>query len=207
MDRLNLIINDVILSNEFELILPVVKAGLSSLVRDDYLAEFLTSIEQLSVQQKITYHLPFVHLNKQLLEIETYLQGLFQTLDTQYHLKLFNINEFLAQLPYNAVRQQLLHTTHIIKSTFYLKFIDIFEYYLAAYASQHARLACAELTKGWSRVSCLVLIIVLIVFRCDVLFVLSLVAVLLVSMSSTARTISNHSFYSVGFLTRSRQQA
>jgi hypothetical protein len=28
-----------------------------------------------------------------------------------------------------------------------MKFIDIFEYYLAAYAAQHARIACAELLK------------------------------------------------------------
>jgi hypothetical protein len=29
-----------------------------------------------------------------------------------------------------------------------MKFIDIFEYYLAAYASQRARILCAELLKG-----------------------------------------------------------
>jgi hypothetical protein len=29
-----------------------------------------------------------------------------------------------------------------------MKFIDIFEYYLAAYASQHAKISCAELLKG-----------------------------------------------------------
>ena len=189
MDRLNLIINDLIVSNEFNLILPVVKAGLSTLVRDNYLAEFLTSVEQLSVQQKTTYHHAFVHLNKQLIDIETYLQGLSQTLDTQYSLKLFNINEFLSQLPYNAVRQQLLHTTHIIKSTFYTKFIDIFEYYLAAYASQHARLACAELTKGGSTASWIAVIIALHTFRCHILLVLSVVTVRGVSMSRVARTI------------------
>lgn len=150
MDRLNTIINDLILSNEFDLILPVVKAGLLTLVRDNYLSQFLLTIEQISSQQMNTYHFAFTHFNKQLLEIETYLKTLAQTLHSQYHLQLFNVEEFMVQLPYNAVKQQLLHTTHIIKSTFYMKFIDIFEYYLAAYAAQHARVACAELLKGSS---------------------------------------------------------
>lgn len=151
MDRLNAIINDLILANEFDLILPVVKAGLLTLVRDTYLSQFLLTIEQISSQQVHTYHLAFVHFNRQLVEIETYLKTLAQTLHTQYHLQLFNIEEFMAQLPYNAVKQQLLHTTNIIKATFYTKFIDIFEHYLAAYGAQHARIACAELLKGlWS---------------------------------------------------------
>jgi hypothetical protein len=148
MDRLNTIVNDLIISNEFDLIVPVIKAGLLTLVRDDYLSQFLTTIEQLSIQQINTYHLAFINFNKQLIDIENYLQTLSQTLENQYHLKLFDINHFMIKLPYNAVRQQLLHTTHIIKSTFYMKFVDIFEYYLAAYASQHARVACAELSKS-----------------------------------------------------------
>jgi hypothetical protein len=148
MDRLNFIINDLILSNEFDLIIPVIKAGLLTLVRDNYLSEFLTTIEQISTQQINTYHIAFIHFNKQLMEIENYLQRLNQTLENQYQLKLFDIQDFMMKLPYNAVKQQLLHTTNIIKSTFYMKFIDIFEYYLAAYASQHARIACAELLKG-----------------------------------------------------------
>jgi len=148
MERLNTILNDLILSNEFDLIIPVVKAGLLTLVRDNYLSQFLISIEQISIQQINTYHIAFINFNKQLIDIENYLKTLFQTLDNQYHLKLFNIEDFMFNLPYNAVKQQLLHTTNIIKSTFYMKFSDIFEYYLAAYASQHARIACAELLKG-----------------------------------------------------------
>jgi len=148
MDRLNAIINDLILSNEFDLIIPVVKAGLLTLVRDNYLSQFLTTIEQISTQQINTYHSAFIHFNKQLIDIENYLKNLFQTLENQYNLKLFDIQDFMIKLPYNAVKQQLLHTTNIIKSTFYMKFIDIFEYYLAAYASQHARIACGELLKG-----------------------------------------------------------
>ena len=150
MERLNFIINDLIVSNEFDLIVPVIKADLLRLVRDQYLAEFLNSIEQLAIQQKATFHLAFFHFHKQLSDIETYLQSLFQTFENQYQMKLFDIKEFITQLPYNAVRQQLLHTTNIVKSTFYTKFIDIFEYFLAAYASQHARVACAELIKGKS---------------------------------------------------------
>jgi hypothetical protein len=148
MDRLNTIINDLIISNEFDLIIPVIKAGLLTLVRDNYLSQFLTTIEQISSQDINIYHAAFIHFHKQLIEIETYLKTLSQTLENQYHLKLFPIQDFMIQLPYNAVKQQLLHTTNIIKSTFYLKFIDIFEYYLAAYASQHARIACGELLKG-----------------------------------------------------------
>ena len=148
MDRLNTIINDLIISNEFDLITPVVKAGLLTLVRDQYLSQFLNTIEQISNEQIVTYHTAFVHFHKQLIDIENYLKTLAHTLENQYHLKLFPINEFILQLPYNAVKQQLLHTTNIIKSTFYLKFINIFEYYLAAYASQHARIACGELLKG-----------------------------------------------------------
>lgn len=148
MDRLNVIINDLIVSDEFDLITPVVKAGLLTLVRDNYLSQFITNIEQISTQPMTTYHLAFVNFNKQLIEIENYLKTLFQTLESQYNLKLFDIQDFTIQLPYNAVKQQLLHTTNIIKSTFYLKFIDIFEYYLGAYASQHARVACAELLKS-----------------------------------------------------------
>lgn len=148
MDRLNTIINDLIISNEFDLIIPVVKAGLLTLVRDQYLAQFLTTIEQISNEQIDTYHLAFVHFHKQLMDIENYLKTLAHTLENQYQLKLFHIEEFILQLPYNAVKQQLLHTTNIIKPTFYLKFIDIFEYYLAAYAAQHARIPCGELLKG-----------------------------------------------------------
>lgn len=149
MDRLNAIINDLILSNEYDLIVPVVKAGLLTLVRDNYLSQFLTTIEQISTQQINTYHIAFVNFNKQLVDIENYLKTLFETLENQYNLKLFDIQDFMIKLPYNAVKQQLLHTTNIIKSTFYMKFIDIFEYYLAAYASQHARIACTELLKSW----------------------------------------------------------
>jgi hypothetical protein len=145
MDRLSTIINDLILSNEFDLIIPVVKAGLLTLVRDDYLSQFLTTIEQISTQQINT---AFIHFNKQLIDIENYLKTLFQTLENQYNFKLFDIQDFMIKLPYNAVKQQFLYTTNIIKSTFYMKFIDIFEYYLAAYAAQHARIACAELLKG-----------------------------------------------------------
>ena len=148
MDRLNTIINDLIISNEFDLIIPVVKAGLLTLVRDYYLAQFLTTIEQITNEQIDTYHSAFVHFHKQLMEIENYLKTLAHTLKNQYQLKLFHIEEFIVQLPYNAVKQQLLHTTNIIKPTFYLKFIDIFEYYLAAYAARHARIACGELLKG-----------------------------------------------------------
>ena len=148
MDRLNTIINDLILSNEFDLILPVVKAGLLTLVRDNYLSQFLTTIEQISTQQINTYHIPFFTLNKQLNDIENYLNTLFETLARQYDLKLFDINNFIIKLPHDAVKQQLLHATNIIKPTFYMKFIDIFEYYLAAYASQHARISCAELLKS-----------------------------------------------------------
>jgi len=148
MDRLSTIINDLILSNEFDLIIPVVKAGLLTLVRDDYLSQFLTTIEQISTQQINTYHAAFINFNKQLIDIENYLKNLFQTLENQYDLKLFDIQDFMIKLPYNAVKQQFLYTTNIIKSTFYMKFIDIFEYYLAAYAAQHARIACAELLKG-----------------------------------------------------------
>ena len=149
MDRLNTIINDLIVSNEFDLIQPVIKAGLLTLVRDEHLAEFLNSIEHISHQQKSNFHLPFLHFNHQLIEIENYLQNLCQTLENQYNLKCFHYQTFLSQLPYNAVRQQLLHTTHIIKGDFYLKFIDIFQYYLGAFAAQQARIACAELIKGF----------------------------------------------------------
>lgn len=149
MDRLNTIINDLIVSNEFDLIQPVIKAGLLSLVRDQHLTEFLTSIEHISHQQKSNFHLPFLHFNQQLLDIEHYLQTLAQTLETQYQYKFFPYQTYLSQLPYNAVRQQLLHTTHIIRADFYLKFIEIFEYYLGAYAAQQARIACAELIKGF----------------------------------------------------------
>ncbi|CAF5158570.1 unnamed protein product, partial [Rotaria magnacalcarata] len=148
MDRLNTIINDLIISNEFDLIIPVIKAGLLTLVRDRYLSEFITTIEQIASQPINTYHIAFVNFNKQLIDIENYLKTLFQTLENQYNLKLFDIQDFMIKLPYNAVKEQLLHTTNIIKSTFYEKFIDIFEYYLAAYASQHARIACAELLKN-----------------------------------------------------------
>jgi hypothetical protein len=150
MDRLNFIINDLILSNEFDLIIPIIKAGLLTLIRDNYLVQFLTTIEHSSTQQINTYHAAFIHFNKQLIEIENYLKTLSQTLENQYNLKLFDIQDFMIKLPYNAVKQQLLHTTNIIKSTFYMKFIDIFEYYLAAYAAQHARMPCAELLKGFS---------------------------------------------------------
>ena len=153
MDRLNTIINDLIVSNEFDLIQPVIKAGLLSLVRDHHLTEFLTSIEHISHQQKSNFHLPFLHFNQQLIDIEHYLQSLAQTLETQYQYKFFPYQTFLSQLPYNAVRQQLLHTTHIIKADFYLKFIEIFEYYLGAYAAQQARIACAELIKGLTSIS------------------------------------------------------
>lgn len=148
MDRLNTIINDLVLSNEYDLIIPVLKAGLLTLVRDNYLSQFLTTIEQISSQHFETYHSAFIFLNKQLIEIETYLQTLIQTFDNQYQLKLFNIQDFMIHLPRQAVKQQLLHTTNIIKSNFYIKFIDIFEHYLAAYASQHAKIACGELLKG-----------------------------------------------------------
>lgn len=148
MDRLNAIINDLIISNEFDLIQPVIKAGLLTLVRDQYLTEFLNTIEHVAHQQKSNFHLAFVHFNQQLIEIEQYLQNLSQNLENQYQYKFFPYQTYLSQLPYNAVRQQLLHTTHIIKPDFYLKFIDIFEYYLGAYAAQQARIACAELTKG-----------------------------------------------------------
>lgn len=148
MDRLNIIINDLIISNEFDLIIPVIKAGLLTLVRDNYLSEFLLTIEEISSQQINTYHEAFINFNKQLIDIENYLKTLFQTLNHQYNFQLFDIQDFMIKLPYNAVKQQLLHTTNIIKSTFYMKFIDIFEYYLAAYTSQHARIACGELLKG-----------------------------------------------------------
>jgi len=148
MDRLNIIINDLVLSNEFDLIIPVLKAGLLTLVRDNYLSQFLTTVEQILPQQIETYHSAFIFFNKQLIEIETYLQTLVRTFDNQYQLKLFNIQDFMIHLPRQAVKQQLLHTTNIIKSNFYTKFIDIFEYYLAAYASQHAKIACGELLKG-----------------------------------------------------------
>jgi hypothetical protein len=148
MERLKIIINDLIISDEYGLILPVLKAGLLTLVRDDYLAEFILTIEHMSVQQKTSYHQAFVDFDRKLSNIDTYVQNLCQTLDKRNSMTLANINEFLTHLPYHTVRQQLLHTTHIIKSTFYMKFIDIFEYYLAAYACQHARIACAELIKG-----------------------------------------------------------
>lgn len=148
MDRLNLVINDLIVSNEFDLIVPVVKAGLLTLVRDNYLSEFITTIEQISTQQVNTYHVVFINFHKQLIDIESFLKTLFHTLETEYNLKLFDVQGYMIKLPFNAVKQQLLHTTNIIKSTFYDKFIDIFEYYLAAYAAQHARVACAELLKG-----------------------------------------------------------
>lgn len=203
MERLNFIINDLIVSNEFDLIVPVIKADLLRLVRDQYLAEFLTSIEQLSMQQNVTFHLPFVHFHKKLVDIENYLQGLFETFQNQYQIKLFDIKEFLSQLPYTAVRQQLLHTTNIVKSTFYTKFIDVFEHFLASYASQNARSACAELIKGkrmfakFSAQSEIEFFSYLI--RCSIIIINFRKIFLNIrnSIARTKRTISNNSFYSV----------